>query len=81
METISELLALYEWNPPVTGVFPSQRANNAGFDVFINVSLNKRLNKQMTCLWFETPSRLLWRRSNVNQLFTPLACELSFINP
>ena len=51
-------------NPPVTGGFPSQRDSNAGFDVFFNVCLNKRLNKQTRRWWFETPSRSLWRHCN-----------------
>ena len=33
METLSVLLAPCEWNPWVTGKFPSQRGNNVGFDV------------------------------------------------
>ena len=47
METFSALLALCEGNSPVTGEFPSQRVSNAGFDVFFEVSLNKRLHKQL----------------------------------
>ena len=47
METCSTLLALCEGNSPVTGEFPSQRASNAGFDVFFDVSLNKQLHKQL----------------------------------
>ena len=42
----SELLALCEGNPPVTGGFHSQRANNTAFDVIFHVGLNKQLNKQ-----------------------------------
>ena len=30
------------------------------FDVFFYLRLNKRLNKQTTCRWFETPSLPLW---------------------
>ena len=44
---ISALLALCEANSPITGEFLSQRASNAGFDVFFYVSLNKRLHKQL----------------------------------
>ena len=44
METLSALLALFEGNPPVTDGPRSQRATNASFDVFRDVSLNKRLN-------------------------------------
>ena len=43
----SALLALCEGNSPVTGEFPSQRASNAGFDAFFDVSLNKRSRKQL----------------------------------
>ena len=35
METFSALLVLYEWNPPVTGRFPSQRPVTRSFDVFL----------------------------------------------
>ena len=64
MERVSALLALYEGNPPVTGGFPSQRASNASFGVFFDVSLNKMLNKQSSCRRFETPGRSLWRHCN-----------------
>ena len=46
METFSALLALCEGNPPVTGVFPSQRPVAQSFDIFFVMRLNKRLNKQ-----------------------------------
>ena len=61
METLSTLLDLCEGDPPVTGGFPSQRTGNLDFDVFFDVSLNKRLNKPSSCRWFETPWRPLWR--------------------
>ena len=54
METFSALLVLCEGNPPVTGGFPSQRGRNAGFGVFIDVSLNKRLNKQSITVDFRS---------------------------
>ena len=38
METVSALLALCEENTPVTGVFPSQKASDAGFHGFFYVS-------------------------------------------
>ena len=47
MEIFSALLALCEGNSPVTDEFPSQRASIAGFDVFFDFSLNKRLHKQL----------------------------------
>ena len=42
METVSTLLAICGWNPPFTGEFPSQMASNTGFDVFVDVCLNRR---------------------------------------
>ena len=66
METISELLALCEGNPPVTGGFPSQRPVTGNFDgvFFDNLRLNKRLRKQSRRRWFETPSRSSLRKCN-----------------
>ena len=46
MEMVSALQTLCEGNPPVTGGFPSERASNAGFDVYYDLSQIKRLNKQ-----------------------------------
>ena len=61
METFYALLALCAGNSPGTGelVTPVTRS----FDVFFD--LNGRLNKQSWGWWFETPSRPLWRHSNV----------------
>ena len=61
METFSALLALCAGNSPVTGEFPSQRPVTRSFDVFLDLRLNKRLSQQSRRLWFETPSRSLWR--------------------
>ena len=61
MKTFSTLLALCAGNSPVTGEFPSQRPMTRSFDVFSDLRLNKRLNKQSWGWWFETPSRPLWR--------------------
>ena len=47
METFSALLALCEGKSPVTGEFSYQRASNTGFDIFFDVSLNKRMDKQL----------------------------------
>ena len=52
-------------NPPVTGGFPSQRPVTQSFDVFFELCVNKRWNKQSRCRWFETPSHSLWRHCNV----------------
>ena len=69
METFSALLALCWGNPPLTGVFPSQRTVTWGFGVSFNLRLNKRLSKQSRCRWFETASRSLWRHCDDKLLF------------
>ena len=64
MEIFSALLALSVGNSPVTGEFPSQRPVTRSFDVFLDLRLNKRLNKQSCGWWFETPSCSSWRNCN-----------------
>ena len=64
METVSALLVLCERNPTAADGFPSQRTSNAGFDIFFGIILNKRLNKQTSQWWFETPRCSLWRQCN-----------------
>ena len=64
METFSALLALCAGNSSVTGEFPSQRPMTQSFDVFFDLRLNKRLSKQSSGWWFETPSRQLWHHCN-----------------
>ena len=64
MEIFSALLALCAGNSPVTGEFPAQRTVTRSFDVFFDLRLNKRLNKQWWGWWFETPLRSLWRHRN-----------------
>ena len=64
IKAFSALLALCEGNPPVTGVFPSQRLVTRGFDIFFDLCLNKRLSKRSRRWWFETPSGSLWRHCN-----------------
>ena len=44
----------------VTGGFPSQRPVTRSFAVLFYLRLNKRLSKQLTRRWSETPSRSLW---------------------
>ena len=44
IKVFSALLALREGNPPVTGVFPSQRSATRSFDVFFGLHLNKRFS-------------------------------------
>ena len=57
METVSMLLAIYAGNSLVTGEFPTQRPVMWNFDVFVDLSQNKRLSKQLWGWWFETLSR------------------------
>ena len=64
METFSALLAICAGNSPVTGEFPTKRPVTRGFDVFLDLHLNKQLSKQSWGWWFETPSRSLWRHCN-----------------
>ena len=66
METFSALLAICAGNSPVTGEFHAQRPGTRSFDVFFDLRLNTRLNKQSWGWWFETLSRPLWRHCNGN---------------
>ena len=68
METFSALQALCAGNSAVTGGFPAQRLVTRNFDVFFDLSLNKRLIKQLWGWWFGT-SYPLWRHCNVSFLF------------
>ena len=61
MGTFSALLVLCVGNSSVTGEFPTQRPVTRSFDVFFDLCLNKRLNKQRRRRWFGTPLRSLWR--------------------
>ena len=66
METFSASQALCAGNSPVIGEFPSQRPVTRGFDVFLDLRLNKWLSRHSRRRWFETPSRSPWRRCNVS---------------
>ena len=78
MEKISVLLALCE----VNGEFISQRPVTRSFDVFFDLLLNRRLNKQPIRRWFETPSRSLWRHCNWIMYFVVLYFLLNiFVTP
>ena len=49
------LQALCEGNPPqVNGGFPHKGPITCSCDVFFHIRLQKRLNKQWSCRWFET---------------------------
>ena len=65
IETFSELLALCEVNPPVTGGFLSQKPVMRSFGVFVDLRLNKRMSKQSKRRWFEMPLRSVWRHCTV----------------
>ena len=52
---------------PLCGEFTGQRPVTRSFDVFFDLRLNKRLNKQSWGWWFETPSRSLWRHCNISE--------------
>ena len=54
-------------NSRVTGEFPSQRPVTRSF-VFFDLRLNKRLNEQSWCRWFEAPSCSLWRHCNATRI-------------
>ena len=71
METFSASLALFVGISPATGEFPAQRPVTQSFDVFFDLGLNKRLSKQSWGWWFETPSRPLWRHSDLFGLWRP----------
>ena len=64
MKAFSALLAVCAGNSWVTGEFPSQRPATQSFDVFFDLSLNKRLSKQPRRWWFEMPSCPLWHHHN-----------------
>ena len=46
------------------GEFPTQRQVTRSFDVFLDLRLNKRLNKQSWGWWFQTLLRPFWRHRN-----------------
>ena len=64
METFSAFSPFCEGNPPVTRGFRSQRPVTRSCDVFCDLRMNKRLDKQSRRRWFETPSLSLWRHFN-----------------
>ena len=64
MELFSALLAICAGNSSVPGEFPAQRPVTQSFDVFFDLGLNKRLNKQSGGWWFEALSRPLWHHRN-----------------
>ena len=67
-DVIFRVLALCEGNPPVAGVFPSQRPVTRSIGVFFDVRLNKRLSKQSGSRWFETSWCSIWRHYDDSNL-------------
>ena len=65
LKTFPALLALCEKEFSVDRWIPSQRPVRLCFDVFFDLRLNQRLNKQSRRWWFETSSRSSWRHCNV----------------
>ena len=61
-------------NSPVIDEFPKQKPVTRSFDVFFDLSLNKRLSKQSWGWWFETPPCLLWCHCNVSFNKFPMYC-------
>ena len=57
MEAFPALQAICAGNLPVTGEFSAQRLVTRSFDVFFDLLLDKRLNKQSWGWWLETLSR------------------------
>ena len=55
MGIISASPALWEGNPTETTEFPSQRPIMQIFNVLFAARLNKLLNKESSCQWFEMP--------------------------
>ena len=56
--------------------FPHKGPVTRSFDVFFDLGLNKRLNKQSLGWWFETPSSPLWRHFNDNNFDTKIDQQL-----
>ena len=78
METFSPLLSICAGNSPASGEFPAQTPVTRSFEVFFDLSLNKRLRKQSWGWWFETLSRPLLRHCNYLLTGTQLNTTLSW---
>ena len=64
----------------IHGEFAAQRLVTRSSDVFFDLRLTKRLSKQWWGLWFETPSRPLWRHCHVDRTKTIFAPQLLLTN-
>ena len=74
METLSAVLALWEGNPPAIGGFPSQKVGDA-LRWFV-VKMDKLLNKQSSCLWFDVPDVRCGRKT-ILKVLKPRSAEKS----
>ena len=63
-ESIFRVAGFCAGNSPVTVEFPAQKPITRSFDIFFDLRLSKRLNKQSKRRWFEMSSRSLWRHCN-----------------
>ena len=79
MEIFSALLAICAGNSMVFGEFPAQRPVTRSLDVLFDLRLNKRLSKQSSGWWFETPSCPLWRHRNDNDVTWASCCLKSSV--
>ena len=73
MEICFAAMALCAGNPPFSGGFPPLRPVTRSFDVFIDLRMNKRLNKQSRRLCFDTSSRALWRHNKYGRAVASIA--------
>ena len=75
METFSVLLTLLWGDTTSHRWITLTKSSNVGFHVFFNVSLNKRSNKQLIYVWFETPWCSLW--CHCNETFVFLCAQIA----
>ena len=79
--SIFRVTGLLWGNSPVTGEFPAQRPVTRSFDIFFDLRLSKRLDKQSKRRWFETPSPSLWRhRNDISRYFLLHQHQLCFLS-
>ena len=56
---------------------PHKRPVTRSFDVLFDLRRTKRLSKQSGRLWFETPSRSLWRHCNTQITCRWIVCSIA----
>ena len=74
METFSALLAICAGNSPVTGEFPAHKPVTRGFDVFVDLRLNKRLSKKREAGDFRCHRALY----NITVMIETTLCEILY---